>query len=222
MLTLKTYDKKFDIFIEDFFKILETEKANILISTTNYVCDESTIEGTKANGWISQDDSGQMEFAIAVGKDYKIWGPTMVHESCHVDQYIDIRNGADIPDNSVAESAAMWRWMDGNNVKYSDDKVKQFIKNARDMELDNEIRTIEKIKKYNLDIDIEDYARRANAYILFYTYIAQNRCWYVPGKEPYVNDKILKKMSSNMGEGVEWDMNIPKRLNNLFKGCCEE
>ncbi len=36
-LFLKTYDKNFDKFIADFFKILGKENTTVILSTTNYV-----------------------------------------------------------------------------------------------------------------------------------------------------------------------------------------
>ncbi len=45
------------------------------------------------------------------------------------------------------------------------------------MEFDCEKRTVAKIKKYNLPIDIKDYIQKANAYVWFYTAVLNKRQW---------------------------------------------
>ena len=85
------------------------------------------------------------------------------------------------------------------------------------MELDCEKRVVDRIKEYNLPLDIPTYTKRANAYALFYNYMHSNRAWYKIGHEPYNDPKILELMSD------KFDMNyhvISDELKALFKECC--
>ena len=84
-------------------------------------------------------------------------------------------------------------WMDGY-IELNDDQLKRYIGAARDLELDCEMRSADKIVKYNLPLDVSRYIKAANAYVLFYNVMMITKKWYVIGEEPYNNEAIVEAM----------------------------
>ena len=83
--------------------------------------------------------------------------------------------------------------------------ISDFIKNesdyenikkySLDLELDNEKRSVQLIKDFNLPINIEKYTRCANAYVLFYNWMLTSRKWCKPGNTPYSNKAVVAACS---------------------------
>jgi len=223
-MNLRTYNKNYDKFLTDFFKILDKNNSKVTLSTTDHVIDPDSMDDNACNGWIIEEDDGTFDFACAIGKGFDVWGPTLVHESCHIDQALDDRKGKlKVKDNTSKESGDMWVWLSGKKVKRTKEEIDFFIQRAMMIELDNERRTIKKMKKYKLPFDTKLYAQRANAYILFYKFIATHRCWYKPSKEPYVMEEILNIMPTKIGpnKNYDWNKPLPKGLEELYKECCK-
>ena len=116
----------------------------------------------------------------------------LAHEYCHMTQWIDR-----IPLWDKGGIGYVEPWLKGKDVE----NIDEHINNARDLELDNEIRTVEMIKKWDLPIDIDLYVKKSNAYILFYNYLKVSRKWSSPSNSPYGNKNILDAMST------KFDMN---------------
>ena len=72
--------------------------------------------------------------------------------------------------------------------------IKKWIGWARDLELDNEKRSVKLIKKFNLNVNIDSYIKRANAYVQFYNYLMISRKWCATTNIPYKNNRLLKVM----------------------------
>jgi hypothetical protein len=83
------------------------------------------------------------------------------------------------------------KWLAGVDVK----DIEKHIGHSRDLELDNEKRSVEMIKKWNLPIDVSVYTKKSNAYVLFYNYMLHSRKWSKPSNSPYTNENILAAMS---------------------------
>jgi hypothetical protein len=84
-------------------------------------------------------------------------------------------------------------WLSGKEVR----NIKKYIGLSRDLELDNEKRSVRMIKKFDLDIDIEMYIKRANSYVLFYNWILESRKWSTAKNSPYKNKRLLSVMPSS-------------------------
>jgi hypothetical protein len=100
-------------------------------------------------------------------------------------------------------------WLNG----VDNSNIDNHIALARDLELDNEKRSVKIIKKFNLPIDIKEYTKRANAYVQFYNYMMITRRWSDPKNSPYTNKKIIEAMPDrfNMDYTV-----LPKKLLKVF------
>ena len=111
----------------------------------------------------------------------------LVHEYCHLTQWAE---QAEVWVNGVDSYTKMNMWLEGKN--YPD--IEEHIAKARDLELDNEKRSVRLIKEYGLGIDPRKYTKRANAYIQFYNYIPLTRKWSKPPNTPYNNKRIVAAM----------------------------
>lgn len=95
-----------------------------------------------------------------------------IHEYCH---FLQWKHNRKYYDRLVVGCSIIFDWLDGNFYKKS--ILKYGFDCVIELERDCEIRAIEIIKKYNLNVDIENYTRTANSYLLFYNIIRENRKW---------------------------------------------
>ena len=70
------------------------------------------------------------------------------------------------------------------------------------------------LKKWGLQIDIDDYIRKANAYVMFYNYMYHSRKWSSPDNSPYSNPNIISKMSNKFNMRYK---EMSERLLKLYK-----
>lgn len=132
-------------------------------------------------------DSTQMKLAYARKSDN--WLELLAHEYCHLTQWVE-----KLPewDNYIDIDG----WLN-HDVEWTQKEINRAIKSCIALELDNEKRTVEVIKKFKLPIDIELYVKKANAYLTFYSYIAESRRWLnAEQRAPYANKEIIKSMPS--------------------------
>ena len=131
----------------------------------------------------------------------------LVHEYGHLTQYID--NCA--PWKNLGNSLdKLMNWLDGKNVR----NIDKHIAASREMELDNEKRSVEIIKQFNLDINIDQYIAKANCYIYFYNWLKYSRKWSTPANSPYKNKRLIDAMPTKFQRSYNI---IPKRVEKIFK-----
>ena len=210
MLKLVTYNKNIDRFIRDLQRRCKKYKITFLMSGLDYV----EWGDSKSNGFF---DPEKNRMAISIGKPVDKWLNTLVHESCHFDQWVQRdHNWTSMMQYETDACTQLFNhWVHGHK-KISKEVAIIMARIMRDLELDCERRTIAKIKKYNLPIDTKQYAKGAGAYVMFYNYIAKHKKWYKIGKEPYNNKKIRALMPTNLRG--KYDVLSPK-LEKLYKEC---
>jgi hypothetical protein len=101
-------------------------------------------------------------------------------------------------------------WLEGKSVR----GIKTALAQSRDLELDNEKRSVALMKKWDLKIDIDDYIRKANAYVMFYNYMYHSRKWSSPDNSPYSNERVISKMSNKFNMRYK---QMSERLLKLYK-----
>lgn len=106
----------------------------------------------------------------------------------------------------------LWKWLNGKRVR----SIQNAVELCRDLELDNEKRSVKLIKKFNLNIDTDLYIKKANAYVQFYNYLAVSRKWCKPSNSPYKNKRLLKLMPD------KFNMNYKKLSKKVLKVFIEE
>jgi hypothetical protein len=130
----------------------------------------------------------------------------LVHEFGHLTQWvdqIDLWKKADVSIPKVDD------WLMGEDVP----DIKKHIAVSRDLELDNEKRSVKIIKKFGLDIDIDQYIKKANSYIFFYTRLLATRKWCSATNRPYNNKKLLEVMPTHFRMNYH---KIPKKIEKVF------
>jgi hypothetical protein len=156
-------------------------------------------DGFRCSGYFDEKN-------LVVAKNRPDYIQILVHEYGHLTQYV--------------EQCPLWgecsktnshdkldRWLAGEEVK----DIEHALSLCRDLELDNEKRSIKIIKKFNLNINIDIYIKRANAYVHFYNYLLYSRRWSRPSNSPYNNKRLLNAMST------KFDMNYKKLSKKMFK-----
>lgn len=119
-------------------------------------------------------DDSNMTFAVAYTKNQNHWLSTFVHESCHVDQWIDQIDiwNAKIGDIDPLEVIDSWLLKEVE----LDPVTKQLVFDiVTAIELDCEQRSVEKIKKFNLPLNITNYIKKSNAYVWSYRMVQETR-----------------------------------------------
>jgi len=155
----------------------------------------------------SNPETRKATLAFAQGRaDYL---ELLVHEYCHMTQWID---GIDLWEASSGAMSTIDEWLSG--VDHPMEEVEAALNAARDLELDNEKRSAEMFRKWDLPVDVNLYIKKANAYVLFYNYMKTSRKWSVPGNAPYTNKNILEAMSDKFDMDYE---NLSEGLVELFK-----
>lgn len=113
------------------------------------------------------------------------WIRIFVHESCHLDQMIE----KDPLWTDIGEFDDIWsgEWIKKN--KKNGKALKAFKKYCA-LEIDCDTRTLNKIKKYNLDVPLAEHYAESNAYHASYYYFYKREIFYHPNHAPYLHKEI--------------------------------
>lgn len=146
------------------------------------------------------------------------WQRTFLHEYCHFKQTIE-------KTIIVKRFNNVWRGKDANEIIGSWIKGKSISKvllakcfeRVKDLELDCEKRVVKLIKTYDLEIDIDDYIRGANCYVLFYNLMAQERKWYK--NDPSYIEELKNLVPSCFVADYSYDL-VSENFYKLMKRKC--
>ncbi len=136
-------------------------------------------DGIKCSGYFDEAE-------LKVASMKKDWVDVLVHESCHMDQWLEKISLWAKADTGIT---IIEKWCSG--TKYSKEKCLQAFKDTIELEWDCEKRTEKKIKKYKLDINLTTYRKQVNSYLFSYWATMRDRKWY---PFPYNNPKIVRRM----------------------------
>lgn len=160
------------------------------------------VDGTRCVGYFTHEPP---ELTCAINRPDFI--PILVHESCHLDQYLE-------DPTPFEQEDIIDEWLHGK--EFTQKEVNKCIKNSISLELDCEKRSVKKILEYGLDINIDQYIQGANAYILFYNFVKKNRMWYKKDAPPHQKDIVYQNMPKKfMSDSYYYRLN-PK-IEKLFK-----
>lgn len=169
------------------------------------------VNGIECNGCFYEPTvfkNGQL--IVAVKKPFNDWFPTFIHEYAHLEQYLQ-----DCPYWFPNEQCYdLDQWLSGEN--YNPVYIKEIVNKTILLESDCELRAIELIKKFNLPLDIEEYSKKANSYLLFHHWMIANRKWYK--KAPYEISEIISTMEPFMHNDIHLYLKEPANL-NIFNTC---
>jgi hypothetical protein len=168
------------------------------LRNTSYVIVSDNI---KASGYFDEEVPAlvcSMKKSIAI--------EILAHEFGHFTQW---RDQTELWINANKSVGFVDSWLAGEEV----DNIATHMARVRDMELDNEKRTVKLIKKFSLPIDIAAYTRKANTYIQFYNYLLTSRKWSSPLNTPYNNHVLVNAMPSKFSMNYQ---KLAKKYEKLF------
>lgn len=149
------------------------------------------------------DDANKV---LAVAMKRSDWIETLAHEFAHLTQWQD---GIDLWHKSERSVPLMEKWLLGKPVR----RIKRHLEICRDLELDNEKRTVKIIKKFKLNVDLDNYIRKANAYIHFYNHIYHTRKWNIGSENPRTDRRKLSVIPANFRMNYS---KIPKKIQKIY------
>lgn len=201
--------------IEDFlFDTIEKAKENKI----KIIFDPNKLEFTPGSECSGLFDSENLELTVSINRPKEVWLPVFVHESCHMDQFIencDIWKNAYIKDNDT--SGILDMWLQGV-VDLNETQLNEVIDKVLNLELDCEKRAVEKIKQYKLGINIVEYTKKANAYVYFYRALAKTRKWTTPIYSPYALKEVWSQMPNKFLNEYKSDSPLVELIKlNCFK-----
>ena len=138
------------------------------------------IEGRVVSGYFDEDAK-----VLAVAGKFPDWIGTLLHEYSHLTQWAE---GCDIwrACEAAGKSANIDDWLNGKPQR----GIQRLIAVTRDLEADNERRTVRLIRELDAPVDVAEYSRRANGYIHFHNVMAETRKWYRPDRRPYYTPEV--------------------------------
>jgi hypothetical protein len=146
-------------------------------------------DGLKGGGFFDAQT-----LAVAMNRNLNDWFPIFVHESCHMDQWLEkSKLWTNVPDDDYH---VLHQFINTRKHGVLQDRLKKAVNNIVMLEADCERRAYKKIQEYDLPINLTDYARRANSYLYFHTAMYTYGKWYK--KSPYQIQSILKKMPTEI------------------------
>lgn len=155
-------------------------------------------------------DENPLTLAVAVKGSYKKWLPVFVHESCHMDQWLE---QDPVWTKRVSRYKALNlfdKWLSGK-IKLDKYIKKDLIDCILNIELDCEKRTVEKIIRNKLPIKLETYIRKSNAYVWSYRILQKTRSW--DHCTVYDHPLVLKTMPT---EFIEDYSRLPVEIREVF------
>lgn len=164
------------------------DKIEAFIAHVRKKCREHGIKFTMARAQqvlVSDKEYGSGYFdsegkELTVARKHELWLDILVHESCHLDQWIE-------------QCSAWTRSFEGDAGNQIDEychgkdvpNIRAALNRIIELELDCEKRAIKKIIEFELPINQTAYIQRANAYLQFHNYMLHSRRWAPKGVSPY-------------------------------------
>lgn len=134
----------------------------------------------------------------------------LAHEFCHAKQFVEKspywtqsrlteREVLDYSsklnkDLTGMEAADLFQFWIDKEIELCPIVVEDLVRRLTDVEFDCEKRVVKLAKKLGLKIEKEDYAQKANAYLISYFFAKKTRQYTTPGFATYRNTKILAQM----------------------------
>jgi hypothetical protein len=195
-------DKAFIQFVKDECKRLGVKTH---IKDVKYVKLSPTI---KCSGYFDEADPVKGAIlAASMGKPDGL--EILVHEYCHLTQWQD---GFHLWKKAGRALPVIDEWLEGKYKR--PETLNRAFEIAIGLERDNEMRSVRMINEWGLNIDVDRYIKRANAYLMFYNWLRQTRKWSKPNNTPYSNKRIVAAMPANFKLDYS---KLPKRFETIYR-----
>ncbi len=155
------------------------------------------------NGIFDNLHKPRPRLSVAMGKPVSQWLPIFNHELSHEAQWVEgaeVWKDQEFSDGTYAFDHLLL-WCGGKEMEMSE--VKRLLRPAREVERDCEARSLLNIERFDLPINPEQYAQKANSYLYFYTAMAHTRKWYK--RAPYEVPEVWLLMPKRLLPSEEYD-----------------
>jgi len=152
-------------------------------------------------------DSERKVLAVATKGKILDWLAVFIHESCHMDQWIENKF---MWEKLTHGYTIFFEWLYEKKI-VKREILEEAVSDIIRLEKDCEERTVKKIQKYGIEINIDDYKRKANSYLFAYLYFLEKKKW-IP--KIYANEEVWRKAPMRFKKEYK---KIPQRLYNAFK-----
>ena len=157
--------------------------------------------GVDCAGWFGPiDDGPEHVLAVATGVATQEWLPTLLHEYCHMQQWLeDPKHFKQLDDHETL----VFKWVAGE-VELNNVDLAAAIWGSVWLEGDCERRAQKLIKAWGLEgyINPDEYGQKGMAYAHFYNAVKQFRKWYRTGQAPYSVESVWREFPSTVD--VNW------------------
>lgn len=147
----------------------------------------------ECSGYFSED---LKVLVAAVGKPAKDWIDLLVHESCHLDQWIQDKERC----KQWSEACIAWAQYLAGEKLLNKRQLKKILDQIIEMERDCEERSIAKIKQWKLPVNLDRYQRGANAYLFMHRLMPQYKKFPIG---MYNDDKLLQAAPNRLRKRFE-------------------
>ncbi len=177
-----------------------------------------TYDGTKCSGFFTHIPEPLLAFPLE-GSESE---PTMLHESQHMEQWHE--NCKPWRDHMVTSTIGsedlLFLWID-RKVDLSNNQAIEYAQLSCNVELDCDKRTVRLIRRLRKEgkttIDPKVYTQKANAYVMFWKMVAESRCWYEIGKQPYALPEVYSEFPNTFNLDYK---KLPRKYAHLFMTHC--
>lgn len=171
------------------------------------------MDGVRVNGYFCD---ATPELVVACYKKTNEWLEIFVHESCHRDQFIENARVWTRTINGYDATTLLWQWLD-KTIELTPEKLNTVVQHVLEIELDCERRAARKIRRFNLPIDLDEYIKKANAYVYFYKVLEETRLWYDKGRSPMHCPAVWKQMPNHFNN--DYKIISPKYRAMILEHC---
>lgn len=199
-------------FVKDQIKIVNKRGVTVHLWNKRRVLDD----GSRVSGFF--DDENKI-MAVGAEGHYLKWLGTFVHETCHCDQWHEKDPVFFKMIKGYHPHILYGMWIDGV-VEFTPEQSNTVFHAIMDLELNNEKRSLAKIKEFDLPIDHKDYIQKANAYVLYHKALQIKRRWY--DKQPWTVNGFAEAMPTKWMSKKELYNPSKELLNLMLKSCWKE
>ena len=179
-MILSSDNDGFNKFMKHLEKELKKTKTSLVLSISDVFIDTARVGG--------YFDEANNKIVVRMDEYFL---EILVHEYCH---YIQWKTNCKIWSEQEDSIDLMWKWIN-KDIELDKKHLNIIFDKIVKLESDCEKRAIKLIKKYGLDINLEQYIKSANAYLLFYDYVKEKRVWLRDDQGMYSFTKVLDKVS---------------------------
>lgn len=159
------------------------------------------IDGSACNGFLDTEPAIPTIVVTTKHEDSHVLG-VLLHEYSHLTQFVEKCTAWQ--NATKYDHKNQFEWVKGKHMT----GMKDVLAAVREMEADNERRTVRLIRELDAPLDVAQYSRKANSYLHFHNVMLAERKWYSYPGALYIPE-ILVHCNSTIDANFD---KTPKKL----------